>query len=143
MKDIIYKEYTKRQMLKIIKKMPILFVETSLNDAYIIRKKDISDFIILESERAEHKIEMDIYMPGIDEPVATTYGWYLDTINPSLRKEIIHRLVLLQTGKRKPKKVKIFSDIIFNNMSEIEMSINKAVKDFDKLYGKYATTQKN
>ena len=144
MKNIIYKEYTKRQMLNIIKKMPILFVETSLNDAYIIRKKDIIDFIVLEAIRTKHHIEMEFYMPGIDEPVVTTYGWYLNTINPLLRKEIIHRLILLQTRKRKPKKVKILNNTIFNNMSAIEMGIiDGKIKDFDKLYGKYAATQVN
>ena len=129
-------------MLNIIKKMPILFVETSLNDAYVIRKKDIIDFIVLETIRTEHNIEMDFYMPGIDEPIATTFGWFLNTINPILRKEIIHRLVLLQTGRKKPKMVKIFNTTIFNNMSATEMGIiNGKVKNFDKFYGKYAVTQ--
>lgn len=144
MKDIIYKEYTKRQMLNIIKKMPICFVETSLNDAYVIRKKDIIDFIVLETLRTNHHIEMEFYMPGIDEPVATTFGWYLNTINPLLRKEIIHKLVLLQTRRRKPKMVKIFNTTIFDNMSKTEMDIfDKKVKKIDKLYRKYAVTQKN
>ena len=142
MKDIIYKEYTKRQMLNIIKKMPILFVETSLNNAYIIRKKDIIDFIVLEAIRTKHHIEMEFYMPGIDEPVVTTVGWYLDTINPLLRKEIIHRLILLQTRRRKPKMVKIFNIDILYNMSDTEMGIiDRKVKKFEKLYGKYKVTQ--
>ena len=139
--DIIYKEYTKKQMLNILIKKPIIFVETSLNDAYVIRKKDIADFIILEAERTGHHIEMDFYMPGIDEPVATTFGWYLNTINPLLRKEIIHRLTLLQTGKRTPKRIKIFNTQIFDNMSDKEMGIDGEFKNFDKLYGKYNTIQ--
>ena len=139
--DIIYKEYTKKQMLNILIKKPIIFVETSLNDAYVIRKKDIADFIILQAERTGHHIEMDFYMPGIDEPVATTFGWYLNTINPLLRKEIIHRLTLLQTGKRTPKRIKIFNTQIFDNMSDKEMGIDGEFKNFDKLYGKYNTIQ--
>lgn len=142
MKKITYKEYSKWKMLNIIRKMPILFVETSLNDAYVIRKKDVSDFIILETERTGHHIEIEFYMPGIVEPVITTFGWFLNTINPLLREEIIHKLVLLQTRKKRPKKVKIFNIDKFNNMSKLEMGIeNGQVKNFDKFYGKYIKAQ--
>lgn len=142
MRKIKYKEYTKRRMINIIKKMPILFVETSFNDAYVIRKKDLADFIVLESERTGHHIEMEYYMPGIDEPVVSTFGWFLNTINPLLRSEIINRLVLLQTRKKRPKKVKVLNIDKFNNMSKIEMGIDKGqVKNFDKFYGKYVKAQ--
>lgn len=111
MKEFNYKKYSKWKMLNIIKKMPILFVETSFNDAYVIRKKDVADFIILEAERTGHHIDMKFYMPGIDEPVISTFGWFLDTINPLLREEIIHRLVLLQTRKKVLKKLKYLTII--------------------------------
>lgn len=117
--------------------MPLLFVETSFNDAYVIRKKDVADFIVLEAERTGHNIEMEFYMLGIDEPVITTFGWFLNTINPLLRKEIIDRLILLQTRKIIPKKVKIF-DI----MSDLDTDIEKlSVKKFEKIYGKYKKAQ--
>ena len=142
MKDFQYKKYSRWRMLNIIRKMPILFVETSRNDAYVIRKKDVADFIILEAERTGHHIEMEFYMPGIDEPVVSTFGWFLNTINPLLREEIIHRLVLLQTRKIRPKKVKIFNNQKFNNMSKIEMGIeNGQVKNFNKFYEKYIRAQ--
>ncbi len=142
MKEFNYKKYSKWKMLNIIKKMPILFVETSFNDAYVIRKKDVADFIILEAERTGHHIDMKFYMPGIDEPVISTFGWFLDTINPLLREEIIHRLVLLQTRKKSPKKVKIFDNYKFNNMNDLEMGIeNGQVKNFDKFYKKYVKAQ--
>lgn len=142
MKNIKYKKYSKWKMINIIKKMPILFVETSLNDAYVIRQKDVADFIILEAERTGHHIEMEFYMPGIDDAVISTFGWFLNTINPLLRKEIIHRLALLQTRKKRPRKVKIFNNDTFNNMKKIEMGIeNGQVKNFDKFYGKYIRAQ--
>ena len=81
-------------------------------------------------------------MPGIDAPVVTTFGWFLNTINPLLRSEIINRLVLLQTRKKRPKKVKVFNIEKFNKMSKIEMGIdNGQVKNFDKFYGKYVKAQ--
>lgn len=142
MKEFNYKKYSKWRMLNIMRKMPILFVETSLNDAYVIRKKDVADFIILEAERTGHRIEMDFYMPGLDEPVLSTFGWFLNTINPLLRKEIIHRLVMLQTRNKRPKKVKVFDNAKFSTMSGLEMGIeNGQVKNFDKFYRKYIKAQ--
>lgn len=142
MNKIKYKKYSKREMLNIIAKDGFLFVETSLGDNYIIKLKDIADFIILEAMRTGHFTEMKFYMPGIDDPVITTFGWFLNKANPLLREEIIHRLVLLQTTNKKPKKVKIFNIKIFNNMSTIEKEIeNGQVKNFDKFYSKYVRAQ--
>ncbi len=142
MEELKYKMYTENQMRNIIKEMPIIFVETSNNDAYVIRKKDIADFIILETERTGHSIELEFYMPGIERPVITTFGWFLNKANPLLRKEIIDRLVLLQTTNTKPKKVKIFDNEIFNNLAKKEMGIiDGQIKNFDKFYRKYEYAQ--
>lgn len=140
MEKIKYKKYSKREMLNIIENMPILFVETSFNNAYVIRKKDLADFIILETQRNKHHIEMEFYMPGINEPVVTTFGWFLNTINPLLREEIIHRLVLLQTTDKKPKKVKVFDTNEFSSMLDSNKLDNK-IKNTDKFYQKYEKVQ--
>ena len=137
MEKFNYKVYSKMRMINLMKNVPLLFVETSFNDAYVIRKKDVADFIVLEAEKTGHNIEMEFYMIAIDEPVITTFGWFLNTIHPLLRKEIIDRLVLLQTGKRIPKKVKIF-DI----RSDLDTGLEKfSVEKFEKIYGKYKKAQ--
>lgn len=142
MKTIKYKEYTKREMLEIIKKEGFLFVETSLGDNYIIKKVDLADFIILEAQRTGHIAEMKFYIPGIDEPVMSTFGWFLNKANPLLREEIIDRLVLLQTTNKNPRRIKVFNIHIFNRMTPEEMGINDGrVINFDKLYQKYVRTQ--
>lgn len=92
MNNIKYTEYTKNEFLKILKNDGILFVKTNLGDKYIIKKNDLSDFIILEALRTGHTAEMSFFMPGIERPVITTYGWFLNRTNPVLRKEIINRL---------------------------------------------------
>lgn len=139
MKNIKYKKYSKKEMLNIIKNKPILFVETSLKEGYVIRKQDLADFIILETQRTGHHIEMEVYMPGIAKPVATTFGWFLNRINPILREEIIDRLVLLQTTNKKPKKVKIFNNDMLIFLRKMENEIQEGqVKNFDKFYSKYA-----
>ena len=138
MQDIKYKKYNKDQMLKIIENEPFVFVETDLGDNYIIRKRDISDFIILENMRTGHKASMKMWFPGFETPSLTTCGWFLDRINQKLRAEIIERLVLLQTTDTKPKKVKIFDNDIFIKLTPEEQGIvDGKVKYFNKFYMKY------
>ena len=138
MEKIIYKKYTKKQMLNIIQNDAFLFVETNLGDNYIIKKQDLSDFIVLEALRTGHIAELKIYIPGIDEPVLTTFGWFLNKANPILREEIIERLILLQTTNIKPQKVKIFDNEEFIKFNKKQMGVeNGKVKNFDKFYKKY------
>ena len=138
MEKIIYKKYTKKQMLNIIQNDAFLFVETNLGDNYIIKKQDLSDFIVLEALRTGHIAELKIYVPGIDEPVITTFGWFLNKANPILREEIIERLILLQTTNIKPQRVKIFDNEEFIKFNKKQMGIeNGKVKNFDKFYKKY------
>ncbi len=142
MRDIKYNQYSKRKMLKIIQEDGILFVETNLGDNYIISKKDLADFIVLETIRTNQVAEISVYMPGIDDSVITTFGWFLNKSNKLLREEIIDRLVLLQTTNTKPKKIKIFNNDIFIALSPEEMGIeNGYVKNFDKFYKKYVDAQ--
>ena len=142
MKNITYKKYTKSQMLNIINNDAFLFVDTNLGEHYIIKKQDLADFIILEALRTGHIAKMQVYMPGIEEPVITTFGWFLNKANPLLREEIIDRLVLLQTTNTKPKKVKIFDNEIFINLDKKEMGIiDGQIKNFYKFYRKYEYAQ--
>ena len=143
MEDIIYFKYTKKEMLEIIQNEPFLFVETSLNDFYIIKKRDLIDFIISESYRTGHIAKMNFYFPGIDDPILITYGWYIHSINPILKDEIIKPLIFSQNIKRKLKKIKVFDIDIFNNMSAQELGIkNGKINNFDKYYKKYCMNSK-
>ena len=142
MENFKYKVYSKKQMLNIIQREGFVFVDTNLDDHFIIRMRDIPDFIILESLRTGHKAKLEMYIPGVDEPVLTTYGWFLNKVNPLLREEIINRLILLQTTDTAPKKVRIFDNDIFIAFSNEEMGIeNGEVKNFDKFYRKYVYAQ--
>ena len=142
MEKFNYKMYPKSQMLNIIKNDAFLFIDTNLGEHYIIKKQDLADFIILETLRTKHFAEIQVYMPGIEEPVITTFGWFLNKANPLLREEIIKRLVLLQTTNIKPKKVRIFDNEIFMRLSKKEMGIiNGKIKNFDKFYKKYEYAQ--
>lgn len=138
MENIKYKTYTKEQMLNIIQKKGFVFVDTNLGEHFIIKISDIPDFIMLESVRTGYATELTMYVPGIEKPILTTFGCFLNKVNPLLRNEIINRLFLLQTTDEKPKKVKVFNNDIFINFSPKEKGIeNGKVKNFDKFYKKY------
>lgn len=142
MDNIKYKKYTKKQLLEILKKEAIVFAHTNLGDKYIIKKSDLADFIILETEKNGHSIEMSFFMPGINGAVITTFGWFLNRANSALREEIIDRLVLLQTTDKKPKKVKVFDTHIFNKMLD-DNEISNDIENYDILYKKYEEAQIN
>lgn len=133
-----YKKYSKKEFLKILEEDGILFVSTSCGNRYIIKKSDIADFIMIESEREGYSSDMSFFMPGIDGPVVTTYSCFLNKANPIFREEIIDRLILLQTTDEKAKDIKIFDiDLFYKMIDDNEISNN--IANFDKLYKKYST----
>lgn len=133
-----YKKYSKKEFLKILEEDGILFVSTSCGNRYIIKKSDIADFIMIESKREGYSSDMSFFMPGIDGPVVTTYGCFLNKANPIFREEIIDRLILLQTTDEKAKDIKIFDiDLFYKMIDDNEISNN--IANFDKLYKKYST----
>ena len=94
----------------------------------------MADFIIRETERCGHSVNIDVYSPYKEnEIVLTTYGWFLNTIKPKLREEIIDRLVRLQTYQEEPREVKVFDNNIFMQIIFNEI---KGV-NYDKFFKHY------
>ena len=129
-----YKKYTKDEMIDIAKNKGFYFIETSNGDCYEISKDDLVDFIIRETNRCGHSVNIEVYSPYKEnEIVLTTYGWFLNTIKPKLREEIIDRLVKLQTYQEEPREVKVFDNnifmqIIFNEIKNV---------NYDKFFKQY------
>lgn len=138
MKKEYYKKYTKKEMTNIGKNKGFYFIETSNGETFEIASDDLVDFIILEVKRCKHHVDIAVFAPSRDEPILTTYGWYLNKVNPKLREEIIDRLVKLQKGEEKPKPVKIFDNNIFweMNIEEFGEEEGKTIQ-FDKFFKKY------
>lgn len=135
-----YEKYTRKEMSNIARNKGFVFVETSLGDNYIIKKDDICDFIMQESERQGHSVNMKMYVPNpdIEKPFLSTVGCFLDKINNNYRKEIIEKLIKLQTGQIKPEKVKVFNNDIFSKMSLEEFGEKQGETiQFDKFFKKY------
>lgn len=133
-----YKKYTKKEMRKIIKNKGFLIVETSNGNCFAISKEDLPDFIILESRRCGYSVDMYVYVPGFDfEPIATTYGGFLNKINQMFRTEIIERLAKLQTWEINPKNVKVFDDKKFMQMVNKWKKFNYYEYMFEKFFRQY------
>ena len=135
MKNIEYKKYTKEEMIDIAKNKGFYFVETSNNGYFEIAKDDLVDFIILETKRCGHDVDMVVYTPyREDELVLTTFGWFLDRIKPKLREEIIDRLVKLQTWEEEPREVKVFDNDIFMQIIDSDIKDIKHEQFFKKYF---------
>lgn len=136
----LYELYTREEMSEIANKEGFLFVETSNGDNYEIRKSDVADFIVLEAERCGHAVDIKMYVPNyeIEEPFVSTYGCFLNKINPTFREKIIERLIKLQTTNTKPRKVKVFDNGIFEKMTLEELGEKEGkTLQYDKFYKKY------
>ena len=134
MKNKNYKEYTKEEMIDIAKNKGFYFIETTNEDYFEIAKDDLVDFIILETERCGHDVDITVYTPyREDEPVLTTFGWFLNRIKPKLRGEIIERLIKLQTWQEEPREVKVFDNDVFMQI------IDSDIKDisYDQFFKQY------
>ena len=127
-------------MSDIAKNEGFVFAETSLGENYIIKKNDICDFIMQESEKQGYPVNIKMYVPNpyIEEPFVTTIGGFLDKINQNYRNEIIDKLISLQTYRIKAKRVKVFDNDIFCKMSLEELGEQKGKTiQFDKFFKKY------
>ena len=133
-----YKKYTKKEMRKIIKNKGFLVIETSNEDTFAISKEDLPDFIMLESERCGHSVDMYVYVPGFNfTHIATIYVCFLAETNQKFRADIIERLVKLQTWEIRPRKVKIFDDKKYAQMVKKWKNFNYYEYMFERFFKKY------
>lgn len=133
-----YKKYNREEMAEIGREQGFYFIETSNEDKYIIAKEDLADFIVLENIRCNGNADISVYAPSINKPMLTTYGWFLNTINPKLSEEIMDRLVEIQTFQIMPEEVKIFDNEVFEQMDIEEFGEKEGMTImYDKFFRKY------
>ncbi len=120
------KFYSEEEIKEIINsKEELYFIDDGIDEA-IIRLEDIPDAIV-DINRNIGITDLSFYKVGnlIYEPELTTMGEYLNKINPSLREQIIDRLVLLQTGECEIKDYKMIDEDLYQ---EIKNQIEKEEK---------------
>jgi len=95
-----FKFYTKEEIEEIIKSQEkLLYVDNGV-DEVIVKYNDIADFIVDFSDKTGHKHNLKIYEYNnpSSNPIATTFGCFLNKCDADFRKKIIDRLVEVQTG---------------------------------------------
>ena len=115
--------YTEQEIKDLIKsKAELYYVDDGVDEA-IIKFEDIPDFIIDYNRNLEIR-DLKFFRVGKKnyEPDITTYGEFLNTINPDLRERIINRLVALQKNEISIKKYKIIDEDLY---SKVETKIEE------------------
>ncbi len=122
------KFYDEKEIKKIIKGKDILYYADDGISEVMVREQDIPDFIIKVNEMAGETANLKFYKMNSAEykPVLTTFGRFLDKAEPSLRKKIIDRLVLLQTTDEPVKDFKVIDEDMFE---KVKSSIQKDKKN--------------
>ncbi len=110
--------YNKKETEKFIRtKEKYVYVDDGRTEV-IIPRKDIPDFIVYVNRRISI-VDLKIYDPEHNPSlVITTMGEYLDRCDPDIREEIIDRLVNLQTGDEKYRKVKVFDETVWEQVQD-------------------------
>lgn len=110
-----------KEVRKIIEnKEKYVFVDDGITEV-IIKKEDIPDYIVYVN-REFGSTDLKIINPQKDyETIITTYGEFLDKCNSEIRKEIINRLVKLQTNEIDYNRVKAIDEDMWDSIvSEFE-----------------------
>lgn len=105
-----FKFYSKAEIKKILKqKERLVYVDDGM-DEIIVKYKDLPELIVDASEKnGMRDLKVYAYPAQSMNPLLTTFGMFLDKCDPSVRKDIIERLVELQTGA-KVRKYKIMDE---------------------------------
>ena len=114
--------YSEDEIRKLIELKTELYYADDGVDEVIIKLEDIPDFIVEYNRKYEVRdLKFMKLNKGVFEYDITTYGEYLNKINPELREKIIDRLVALQTNEVEPKKFKLINEDIYEYVeSKIE-----------------------
>lgn len=89
----------------------LVYVDNGI-DEVVIKYNDLPDFIVDMGINMEYSCKLKVYNFPSESmtPILTTIGYFLDYCDPDVRKDIIERLIKLQTFEENPKKYKIISE---------------------------------
>ena len=106
----------------------LVFIDNG-SEEIVARYEDLPDIIVDVNEKLGHTENLKVYdfdNPNIDKPILTTIGFFLDKCDPDVRKDIIDRLVNLQTGVEEVKDYKVIDeDMLDDVMNEIDEEMER------------------
>lgn len=119
--------YKKKEVKQLIKdNTEFICVDDDVTEI-LIRFEDIEDFIVMINR--EHMkygfTDLKFMEMGNLEPVITTKGEFLDKCDLKIRERIIDRLIKLQLGEIKYKKVKVIDEYTFDECIDEAQENNK------------------
>lgn len=110
-----YNEEEIRQLLNSDERL--VYIDDGV-DEVAARYDDLADIIADLNVKSDYTKNLKVYDFDnlfLDEPILTTTGYFLDKCDPEIRRDIIDRLVDLQTGVEQVKDYKIIDeDMLFD-----------------------------
>lgn len=117
--------YSSDEIIDLLKKETRLVYVDLGNEEVVARYEDIPDIItdINYNKKCPTDISVYDFKSSEDGPILTTFGPYLNTCNPDVRKDIIDRLCDLQMGEATEKEYKVIDeDILKDVKNKLEQS---------------------
>ena len=88
----------------------LVFIDAGIAET-VGKYEDIPDIIVdLNLKVGNMDLKIYDFDGGISKPLLSTFGIYLNKCDPNVRKDIIERLVKLQTNEEKIKKYKLIDE---------------------------------
>ena len=119
----------------------LVYIDTG-SEEVVAKYDDLPDVIVALDKLFDHQVELtvlDFKHPDYGNPLATTYGCFLNQCDPEIREDIIDRLNKLQTGEEKLKDFKLIDegmlDKVIEKLSQDYENFNECTVKFDnKIY---------
>lgn len=117
--------YTKNEIKNILLSGEKLVYADNGIDEVVVKYNDLPDFIVDMAMNMGHDCEIKVYKYPSESmtPILTTNGWFLNKVEPSVRADIIDRLVAVQT-EVETKSYKIISE---NDLELAKEELDKGV----------------
>lgn len=126
--------YKKKEVKELIKNnTEFIYVDDGMTEI-LIRFEDVEDFIVMVNrEHMKYGFTNLKFLEMYNlEPIITTRGEFLDRCDLKIRERIIDRLVKLQLGDIKYKKVKVIDEYTFDKCIDEEEDNNKYLIEVTK-----------
>lgn len=112
--------YSSDEIMDLLKKETRLVYVDLGNEEVVARYEDIPDIITDINYNKKGPTDISVYDFKSPEngPILTTFGPYLNTCNPDVRKDIIDRLCDLQMGEATEKEYKVIDEDVLEEVKD-------------------------
>lgn len=112
------KMYNEEEVKEILQSDERLIYVDNGSEEVVIKYEDLADIIVDINDKfgsTDLKV-YDYKEPDMDNPLLTTFGPYLNKCDPNVRKDIIDRLIDLQTGNEDIKDYKVIDEDMLDDV---------------------------